>query len=465
MVSIDDIKSLDNEELKERIIGLNDLQLKNIKESSLYNILISLNAIKIVSGDNKPNKKYESESERLVEISSSLKDLLLNRDMDKLKSIRKELFDFKSVVDGYLIEMAYVGELIDENGVKILSNKELTSFNPAAVESVVQRVNDELEKSRENYSKYSFIISEIVRLLPMRMVKGNYDEILRSTLARNMGSFTESMVDYTIDNYRKNFDSSLRDGYGTKFDYYFMRIEKIKREDLAKKNLEDLSKLVEEIMELTKELTDLSDYILSLGIITNLLLVLYTIDSRGTIEIGYDEKLSQWEEDYKGDTKTLEKHNRRLGKILEDLDISLQKDLREYELYAIELANREDFQHEELDEDLVHTRSVLAFYNDIQFSDLEYLEKMDINFANRDYIENSIDSLIEYINRATRGMKNLERKIRMRKLLSLIDLPFGNITEFGNYIRYALDPRVSDERVIAFKINQMNYFLDEITDK
>lgn len=465
--SIENIKDLSNEELKNEILKLNNIQLKNIKESSLLNILVSFNAIRILEEEGLVNEKYQLESTRMVEIIEKLRDLLINENKSELEKLRQELFDYKSVVDGYLIELSYVGEMVDENGVRLLSEKDTSSYSSKKVELIINQINESLDKSKENYGKYSFIISEIVRQLPMRIVKANYEEIIRATLSRNMQTFSRTMVDINIDNYKKNFASYLRDGYGTKFDYYFMRIEKIKREDLSSKSLEELSKFVEEVMELTEDLTGLSDFLLSLGIICNLIYVLYTIDGEGELklEVSFEDILEIWEKSQEEDLDRIKRNSNELAERLGKLDRDLQKTLREYEIYTRELVTREDFQHSELDDELLHTRSVLAFYNDIHFTDIEYLKTVDIEVAEASYVEYSVEALIEYINRATNGMGNMERKIRMRKLLSLIDLPFGNISEFGNYIRYALDNRIMDEKIINFKLNQISYFLEEISDK
>ena len=57
-------------------------------------------------------------------------------------------------------------------------------------------------------------------------------------------------------------------------------------------------------------------------------------------------------------------------------------------------------------------------------------------------------------------MDNMERKFRMRRLLSALELPFQDIMEFISYIEYSLDERVVSKEEILFTIDGLNYWLD-----
>ncbi len=59
-------------------------------------------------------------------------------------------------------------------------------------------------------------------------------------------------------------------------------------------------------------------------------------------------------------------------------------------------------------------------------------------------------------------MDNMERKIRMRRLLSSLELPFVNIEEFLSYVEYTLDERMVSKEEILFTIDALNYLLDEL---
>ena len=56
----------------------------------------------------------------------------------------------------------------------------------------------------------------------------------------------------------------------------------------------------------------------------------------------------------------------------------------------------------------------------------------------------------------------MERKIRMRKLLSLIELPFNNSEEFTNFIKYSLDNKLLSKEEINIKIDYILHYLEEV---
>lgn len=459
--SLEEIEKMENDLIREKVSELNKFQIEYIKESSLLNIIISLESIeKILDSEEMKNNNCENEIDSINDIINNYKIYIEELDIKKIQGDRDRLLGLKNIIEGYIVELGYVGELVDENGTKLLAKENKMQYSPENVDKLLHQIDHALEDAQADYGKYSFIVSEIVRVLPMRMVKQNYVEIVKQTLYRNMKNFNATTVDAYIENYKKRFDSSTRNGYGTKFDYYFMQIEKIKREDLEAKTIHELSDLVKIIIDVTDELTKLQDFIISLGIMSNLFIVL---DKTSDIDLEEELIIKEWKSI--DDEEAREKFVAKVGKKLEQIERKLQESLGDYEKFAIELANREDFDHSLLDDELLITRNILAYYNDINFSDNQFIDGIDINVADDDYIENSIDSLIEHMNRATIDMSNMERKIRMRKLLSTIDLPFVNIKEFGNYIKYSLDSRVLNEDIINFKINQIYYFLNELKDK
>ena len=58
-------------------------------------------------------------------------------------------------------------------------------------------------------------------------------------------------------------------------------------------------------------------------------------------------------------------------------------------------------------------------------------------------------------------MGNIERKIRMRRLLAYMDLPFEDFEDFIEYIYYALDERVVNKGEILFTLDSLYFILDD----
>ncbi len=140
----------------------------------------------------------------------------------------------------------------------------------------------------------------------------------------------------------------------------------------------------------------------------------------------------------------------------------LLEDVRYFEALNEEGVTREDFFDDMLNEEMLFTKYVLTYYNDIDFTKDEVLFLANKEPIDIDYLEQLIDNLIQYINRSIIKMDNMERKIRMRRLLSSLELPFVNIEEFLSYVEYTLDERMVSKEEILFTIDALNYLLDEL---
>lgn len=452
------IESLENQEIEEEILRMNNSQIRDIKRSSLLNILISLDAVDKILKDEKVEiiNKHKKEKESLLNIIEDAENLLLNPKKDLTYKNRNEIITMKKILEGYIVELYHIGELVDEHGMKILSKDERNKAYHS-MEEMITLIENSLNSSREDYNKYVFIISEIINILPMNMVKANYYDIVKNTLLRNLSTLNKVIVDISIENYKKQFDSSTKDGYGTRFDYFFMEIQKLKKSKLEEKTLDELSEDMEKILKLTEELNLLQDLIMTLGIIYNLIIV---INLGEEIDIDLEETIKEFQE-----KRNEEEYLKGIRKEVLEIESKIQKDLVYYEELTVEVSKREDFNHDRLEEDLLEVRNILTYYNDIGITEQEYLEGLDLNVVSLDYLESRIDDLISYIERSIIGMSNMERKVRMRKLLSVIDLPFKNLDDFIGYIRYSLNERVVDREIITFKINQIIHFLNELMAK
>ncbi len=109
---------------------------------------------------------------------------------------------------------------------------------------------------------------------------------------------------------------------------------------------------------------------------------------------------------------------------------------------------------------MLFTNKVLTFYNDVDLIQYGVLFPKEQEVIENYYLEQIVDSLIQYINRSISTMDNMERKFRMRRLLSALELPFQDIMEFISYIEYSLDERVVSKEEILFTIDGLNYWLD-----
>lgn len=473
-----EVSKMSNEEIRDNIISLNTKQLKLIKKSSYLNAFNAINLLKNALKDKNSNDNIGLNSE------VNLLDCYINKAINFLKAsincetneklktqlkeimdTRQELYELSSIIDGYSIELAYVGELVDQYGIKILSKRDYENapYNIKRVEELLVLINDVLSNLKDDYHKYIYIISQIISILPMRLVKDNYFTIVKNTITRNLRIYTKAQVENQINEYKKQFDSSIRDGYGTKFDYYFREIQKLRNIDLSDKNLDELDDIVKEIIKLTKEVNEIFDFILRLGLVINMIIVINLVDEI-SVSDEVEEIFENWIKSIGNDDKEKAyEFKNRIEKEVKQIERNISEDLEKFNILNTEALNRVEFNYDELNEDLLFTKKVLTYYNDANLLDHDILFSEDDSLVTQDYLEQIVDCLIQYINRSLGKMGNMERKVRMRKLLSQLELPFNGIEDFTGYIKYSLDNRVLPNEEINFIIDYILYFLENFT--
>jgi hypothetical protein len=471
--NIDDMTNL---QIKENIISLNQKQLKSIKNASYLNVFNSIITLKEILEEKETldDSRFNGELDNFYKyidkfIKTTTKSFNLigsteKIDLEDINTIRQELYDSLAIAEGYLIELSYVGEFVDQHGIKVLAktNYSNTAYEGKKIDELLVMINHILTESKNDYNKYIYIISEIIGILPMRLVKDNYYNIIKDTITRNFKSYNKIQIENQINDYKKQFDSSTRDGYGTRFDYYFREIQKLRRIDLKDTSLDDLSDIVNEIIRVTKEINELLDFILRLGLVSNMNMVI-ELTKEIDISLEMENIFEQWNQVLKNRDKDEIKDFRiKMEKEIDNIEGDIFKDLDEFETLNTEILKREDFDVDELNEELIYTQKVLTYYNDSKLSDYSLINSIDNQIPINEYLEQSVESLIQYINRAIPKMNNIERKTRMRKLLSIIELPFSGMEDFLNYIKYSLDNRIIPTEEINFIIDHILYFLNEL---
>ena len=338
------ISKMSNEEIRDNIMSLNTKQLKLIKESSYLNAFSAINTLKNTLKYKIKNDNMELTSEiNLLDyylnktiglLDNSIKyesDNNIKLKLQEVMDIRQELYELSSIIDGYSIEIAYVGELADQHGIKILSNKDYDNvpYSIKKVEDLITMINEVLSKFKDDYYKYIYVISQIISILPMRLVKENYFSIVKNTIMRNLKPYTKSQVESQINEYKKQFDSSIRDGYGTKFDYYFREIQKLRNINLSDKDIDGLDDIVKEIMRLTKEINEIFDFILRLGLISNMIIVINLTDriaiSKEIEDIYYNWIKVIWDEDKEKADELTDQIEKKIKEIEKEIFVDLEE--------------------------------------------------------------------------------------------------------------------------------------------
>lgn len=456
---------MDKNNIKEKILKLKEQQLNEIKNTSYLNNFYSLinlrnnfntfNYKKIWKEDlnneiNYLNKHIDS---YLGFIEKSIKGSIDLIDLEELLSMRERLYEYSYTIEGYLMELILQREILDSYGVKILAQ----NSENISIDSMLNLLNSLLDLVEDDLSYYNNINSFIINILPFRITRGNYYDILRNSLKKSLINTSKINLDKRIKYLKKQFDPSLYDGYGTNFIPYFLEIEKIKKLNKKELEKEDIVKKLDDLNNIEKELREILYNIKQLGICNSRNIVISLLDE---FEIEEDI-LSEYNSflDLMDSKKPLEEYNLRLeGKLKARGEIILE-DYIELHDNIEELSEKEEHVFNEIHKELKVYEEVLLYFNDFNFSKIEDLKNIDDEKVSSTYLNLSIEALISSMELNSKLMDNIDRRIRMRKILSLIDLPFKEREDLLEYIEYSLDPKILARGEIEFISNQLIYYL------
>ncbi|HHV39111.1 MAG TPA: hypothetical protein GXX70_06455 [Tepidimicrobium sp.] len=465
---------LSDEELRNSLLENSGDQLSILTNISYYLFIKnSIDLIAILKDkdflDQIPGKV---EKDKILEYFGHIMDLFarindpdveidIENEKDLLLDLRKEYYDMLEVLQGYEMETLYIGELLDYYIVKA-GEEEAANINMNEFEiwRLINWIEDILHRNATDYEAYTHIISKTLGLLPFRMSKFKYFDILHDTLMRNFENYPVSIAEEWIEEYKKIFDNTLHNNYGIMFDDYFTAIQGFRSRPIEKLEADQLEDINQDIMELFWDMREVKGLLIDIGVNINRLMIML---------LNKDRIL-----DFKKEAVQIFKY--WLGEVEETSIQSLKEEVeKEWDrwdeklvinsdrLAALhgELSNREGPLSSDLSQKLSPTRETLIYYNDTVFSKYEMLFPQSEDRITQDYLEQLVDSLIQYIDRSVANMGNIERKIRMRRLLSVPELPFKNLDEFLTHVEHSLDERIVPKGEILYSMEMLTNWLDE----
>lgn len=219
---------LTDEELRSRIIKLNDNQLSNIKNMSYYYLISKTGKlVKLVEGENVLDEMKLTEEKKIIiesyyliinsfkKFHTSMMEKEIEQEIDILSNIREKLYDLTMALYAYEIENSYIKELIDHHIMRKMSKIEYKDLNVdrTEVSNLVARIKQILDNERE-YNVFIAVVSNILSVLPFRISKLKYFDIVKSTLIRNFTNYPINIIKAQIEEYKILFDSRLVGNYG-----------------------------------------------------------------------------------------------------------------------------------------------------------------------------------------------------------------------------------------------------------
>ncbi|KGG79889.1 hypothetical protein Y919_09315 [Caloranaerobacter azorensis H53214] len=403
-------------------------------------------------------EKLEKEGENVLDYFEKINDKALNIEIilgisdieDKLgeeyfRNFKDKIVDLIRCLDSYATEMLYSLEIASQ-----LLGKELVKENNDYMDKAVnfeRLYSDVFEFLMEDGITFQEKLNEIIRLVPFRMSKHKFYDIVRTSLLNYLNDFSEREVNDYIEELKNTFNGSLRLQYGKSFDYYFTKTQGYKKFDFKTANLSEVEKLKDEILKLLLEIYDLMEMLSSLGTIVSKFIVIEKTKKYLTEDLNREditEIIKRFKEVMKDEN--LEKRQELLLICEEKVNhiiASLDKLIKLIDDKEKELKNDESKDY--LNNVYIEMIEIVSYLKDLGYEEIKPLSESDLKIVSDDYLEQAVDNFIQYIDRNLKDMTNIYRKVRMRRILSTLNGQFNSPEEFFEYLENSLKLNTSEE--------------------
>ncbi|WP_425448193.1 hypothetical protein [Dethiothermospora halolimnae] len=461
MINIDntteeELKNLTKEKLKNYILNINDKQLTRIGILSLLEMIQSIIDVKdgLEEGKELLEDRLSEEYDDIINLYKDIeiigKDIFnILKDQGDNKIEEKHVFELREKahklllgMSGYITEIAYINEIA--NGV-LEKEKFNKSYNNMVQNIDLKKFYDNVYKFlTEDMNTLHIKAMEIVRVVPMKIAKQKYYDIIKTAIKKSLGNSSETKTDRLIKRYKSIFNGTMEIEYGQGFDFYFRKTHEFKQFDFKTASIDEVEKVYNDTTKILVEMNDITEMIREIGLIINrIIIILFSIDKISNKK----EQVINIIEIYNDD-----KRQRELSKLLKEgfkeVNEEFTKDNINLEKIIGVYIDKDRNIDEDINKELMVTKEYLAYLNDNYLEDIDLLIDKEGEIATQDYLEQSVDNLTQYINRNIKGMSNKQRKVRMRRLLYLTDFPFEKPEDFFNYLKNSIENNSSKDDII-----------------
>lgn len=426
---------------------------KNLKENIKENDLVIKNLGRERKNIEKLFKKVFDRS-RYIDVMITEKHIDDSLSIEYFKKLRKEIYKYMMSLSGYITELSYSNEINKEIVNKREMYKEYSNYGSIDLNSFY---NDVYAFLREDTRLVSDKISKIVSILPMKMSRNKYYEIVKMTLNKSLDRYSKTRAEKILDRYKGYFNGTLDPEYGQRFDKYFIASQmnrntpaKDEKDEVIYKNIKDTALVMDEIQKVIELLIDA-------GIIVNQLIALSMM--RDVIVENTDKHIK----------KIADKIHKEIVKDKENYEESVLKNFRNYimevedsfketnEMFYAQVGNyiRRKLKNEELEKNIKKIQNVFIYMNDYKLENEELMIFEEEKVMDKKLKKQLIDNFTDFIDRNVRNMDGTSRKIRMRRLLSQIEFAILGPEEFFNYLKNALEnnTEMREKKAIVENIN------------
>ncbi|KNF09546.1 hypothetical protein CLPU_3c03260 [Gottschalkia purinilytica] len=458
----DQFTKLSNEELLNDIKETNRSQLSNIGLMAyveLFNRNVYLRTIlkeeqdllKDMLNDEKSFKElYDKCHSSFIglEQASNLKDSE-EINIDELKELRRDIVKLLKGLSAYSTEISYSNEIakdmiyknfIKENETDLDKNLDYRKFYQSVNAFIIEDPN--MIKNK---------VMDITSILPVRVSKQKYYDIISKAFIRNLSKGSKKRTDVVLNRYKTLFNGSLEAEYGLYFSKYFRKAQEARQIQFEKASQEELKEIYNDTFNTMSEINKVSNIIRELGVIVNRIIAIAMLKESILSEIEeypINSLVSSWKsyiKDENNRSKVIENYKKlfeALDKKFKETNIKLQK-------LTLENFNRKNKIDDNLKEELLKTQYVLDYINDYALEQEEILPSDYEDAVDKEYLEQAVKSLIQFIDRNIKDMSNSQRRIRMKRLLALTEMAFASPQEFFEYFANSIDMISSKEELLS----------------
>ncbi len=472
----EEIAKLNDEEVIQEINNVNRKQLSNIGSMAyieLFNRNLYLRSIldenkelvdELLAEEPKFKEVYEKVQAKVLDLSSivDIENLNENLDIEELKSLRVDIVKLLRTLTAYSTELSYAHDIS-----KDIIYKQFIRENAAEIDKTIdqQKFFDAVSKFvMEDPTSSKNRIMDITNVLPMRITKAKYYDIISEAFKRNLNYSSKRQTDVILSRYKTLLNGSLESEYGLYFNRYFMKAQEARQVDFTKSSDEELNTVYEESYKDIMEMGNISNIIREFGVLVNRLISICTLKEE-ILENDEQENIKSlakiWEsykENETGDnqTKVLKAYKSMFSK----LDSKFKEINSKLQALTLENFNRKNKVDDELKSELMKTQYILEYINDYAVDQEEILESDYQNIVEKTYLDQAVDNLIKFIDRNINDMEMSQRRMRMKRLLTLTENAFTDPNKFFEYVANSVERTSAKEELIA----TVNGVLEIITE-
>ncbi|AOT68676.1 hypothetical protein [Geosporobacter ferrireducens] len=382
--------------------------------------------------------------QKTIEVMYNLPELLINAERQiVINELRKQVIRHIKVLNAYYYECSYVHEILNDRlGLAAFEKKNLPK--PDA-EAFYQEVAAYLSKDVE---KMSYRISNLLSVLPFRMTKQFFLDRVHAVLDEHRSRIPAHEWKNTLQSFEEQFYGKDCEGYGDGFPSVCDKIEALGKLEYKKLDEGQMQSIAKDTYQIMQNISRLCHTFQIYGRILNRIMLLKELHFKDLHrEIGKGIRLQDVFEDFCNiiTMKNVEENikNISLEQLYESCRIQkdqLTKDMQQLGEYFNKVVEKENLlQNEDIQVFIKNSQKIIAISDDLNTVDIDKVVSLEDKSSILENDPAILKKFIEYMDALLKDMSGDFRRIRMRRLFTLIPIPFKSPEEFFEYVKSCIE--------------------------